>query len=963
MGYQQKSYKKFVATAATATLVASAIVPVASAAGFKDVPADNEFAPFINALVDQGIINGYASDNTFRPSNKLTRGQVAIMLGRWLENNGEIVPTDWNTVQRFNDVPVNATTASGKELAKYAALVKETGVFTGVLGSLNPGQNITRENMAVVLDRVASAVTGFSLVEVAEEIDDVTVADLDKAQAAYQDEIQALADLGITTVSNFRPKEQVSRAQFAKFLYTTFEVIEEVLAPATADELKAEVASIVGTLPAVNTITADNAAAAKATAAEATTALAEVEKTVTDGEYTEAEVTELNKVIADAKTAIAAVNTKADEVIEATKDLVVESVQAINGSTIQVKFNKAVKRSTVIDATDTLVDGVFTYEVDVTSGDSTTLDTKKAELSEDGKTLTIYNAAILEGNYVFKIVKDVILTADGSKALPAVEVKFNIKDTTRAAIESVKNESKYVFNINLTEPVQASSLTGITATLADGTAVNNGSATLTNNGKTIQVALVNNNNSVNAGKDVTVTIPALTDYAGNVSVPLTQTVKVSNSDVTAPKLVSAISTSSKTIEVTFDEAVTIDTAKTTTNFNKFKFNGSAADTVISSIAPKTGDTTKTKFVVTLVDDQTTAAYLDLLAGAATDLSGNDLEATSKLVTFITDKTAPTIVSNSVQKIGGVNYLVVNFSEKVDLVGSSALTFKYKDEFGVEQTTVLSSADVATAITANGTDDKSYKIALTNVSPALKTGVEYTVEFAKGYFKDAFLNDLEKTSVKFVNNSSDATTTKLVATVGTEGVDADGRFINVSFDKTVDPASATNKSNYTVEGATVKEVKLATNTAASGSVKVYLAADTVELSGNYQVTVNNVKGFNSSITAIDPTTKTVAITENVAAKVKTQSITFGTNTVIDLTFDENVTVGTGTDFDLYIDGVKSTATVATAQNGANGVKVTVTGLNLSTDIASAKKVVLKANSTFDLVDDNSNVASTLDIVLN
>ena len=69
MGYQQKSYKKFVATAATATLVASAIVPVASAAGFKDVPADNEFAPFINALVDQGIINGYASDNTFRPSN------------------------------------------------------------------------------------------------------------------------------------------------------------------------------------------------------------------------------------------------------------------------------------------------------------------------------------------------------------------------------------------------------------------------------------------------------------------------------------------------------------------------------------------------------------------------------------------------------------------------------------------------------------------------------------------------------------------------------------------------------------------------------------------------------------------------------------------------------------------------------------------------------------------------------
>ena len=55
MTYQKKSYKKFVATAASATLVASAIVPVVSAASFPDVEEKHEFATYINAAVDAGL--------------------------------------------------------------------------------------------------------------------------------------------------------------------------------------------------------------------------------------------------------------------------------------------------------------------------------------------------------------------------------------------------------------------------------------------------------------------------------------------------------------------------------------------------------------------------------------------------------------------------------------------------------------------------------------------------------------------------------------------------------------------------------------------------------------------------------------------------------------------------------------------------------------------------------------------
>ena len=58
MAYQKKSYKKFIATAASATLVASAIVPVASAASFSDVEENNVFATYIDEAVKAGYIKG-----------------------------------------------------------------------------------------------------------------------------------------------------------------------------------------------------------------------------------------------------------------------------------------------------------------------------------------------------------------------------------------------------------------------------------------------------------------------------------------------------------------------------------------------------------------------------------------------------------------------------------------------------------------------------------------------------------------------------------------------------------------------------------------------------------------------------------------------------------------------------------------------------------------------------------------
>jgi len=219
MANQPKKYKKFVATAATATLVASAIVPVASAAGFTDV-AGNDHELAINSLSEAGIINGYA-DGSFKPNQTINRGQVVKLLGRYLEAQGQEIPADWNTKQRFNDLPVTAEA----ELVKYAALAKDAGVFAGSNGNLNHTQTMQRQQMAVVLVRAIKEIAGVDLVADYKKAGFVTeIADLEKAYSAEQrNAIVALEYAGITNVSNFNPGNSVTRGQFASFLYRTIE--------------------------------------------------------------------------------------------------------------------------------------------------------------------------------------------------------------------------------------------------------------------------------------------------------------------------------------------------------------------------------------------------------------------------------------------------------------------------------------------------------------------------------------------------------------------------------------------------------------------------------------------------------------------------------------------------------------------------------------------------------------------
>ncbi|MGN7385545.1 S-layer homology domain-containing protein [Sporosarcina sp. SAFN-015] len=214
MANQPTKYRKFVVGAASAALVASAVAPVASAKDFSDTKG-NTHEPAIDALSDAGIITGY-QDGTFKPNKTLTRSDVVKLMGKWLVSEGYEVPSDYKTNPRFTDL----TSASNDELLKYAAVVKDNGVFNGSNGRLLAGDNITRENMAVVLVRAFDTVNDFNLVEYVQGQDfKQEVTDRNAAKAEARTAIDVLDFFDITTVATFNPKDTTTRGHFASFLH------------------------------------------------------------------------------------------------------------------------------------------------------------------------------------------------------------------------------------------------------------------------------------------------------------------------------------------------------------------------------------------------------------------------------------------------------------------------------------------------------------------------------------------------------------------------------------------------------------------------------------------------------------------------------------------------------------------------------------------------------------------------
>ncbi|UYZ21813.1 S-layer homology domain-containing protein [Mesobacillus jeotgali] len=146
MAYQPKSYRKFVATAATATLVASAIAPVAGAASnFEDVAP--KYKDAVDYLVDNNITQG-TTPTTFGTHDNIKRGDLAIWLAKALKLDTASAPASG-----FADT-------AGTRYDAAVSVLKAKGIVSGKSEtSYAPSAYVTRGEMAIMLSRAYELTT------------------------------------------------------------------------------------------------------------------------------------------------------------------------------------------------------------------------------------------------------------------------------------------------------------------------------------------------------------------------------------------------------------------------------------------------------------------------------------------------------------------------------------------------------------------------------------------------------------------------------------------------------------------------------------------------------------------------------------------------------------------------------------------------------------------------------------
>lgn len=399
MAYQPNSYKKFVATAATAALVASALIPAASAAetkSFTDVNKNYKVA--VDYLVANDITEGF-SDTIFGTDSPIKRGDAAIFIAKALGLDTVNAPsadfTDVNSrVKGAVNAIVNAKIASGKSESTFA-----------------PDDNITRAEMAKILVNAYELKAGDTK---------NTFTDVNSTWDGYVD---ALLESGVTlglTESTFGATQNVTRGQFALFIHRAEVPAELTVASATATDAKTlSVKLSDGTTHEVKLATALEAN-------KATKVTFEI-----DGKEYTATVT---------------------FVVASTE---VVSVSAINGVQVEVKFSKNVDVATAEDSAN--------YDISNITGSAVGANPASAEVQADGKTVLLtLNAAATTKTTFTLAVSGVSLEGSSVNEFPLFTQVVVVDDKTNPLVDSVVSKTNSnvatAATVYFTEPVIGGSI-------------------------------------------------------------------------------------------------------------------------------------------------------------------------------------------------------------------------------------------------------------------------------------------------------------------------------------------------------------------------------------------------------------------------------------------------------------------------------------------------------------------------
>ena len=179
---------------------------------FSDVTSEHWGFYAVNTLASEKIISGYG-DGTFLPSNNITRAEFTkLIVGieeKLKTRNENDDKQSENSDVSFSDVNENDW------FAPFVASAAKSGFINGSDGSFRPNDNITREDAALIIYRMLTAIgkkpSGYK-----------SFADRNDISDYAKDAVLALGSAKIVQGSGenmFLPKNNITRAEAAQLLY------------------------------------------------------------------------------------------------------------------------------------------------------------------------------------------------------------------------------------------------------------------------------------------------------------------------------------------------------------------------------------------------------------------------------------------------------------------------------------------------------------------------------------------------------------------------------------------------------------------------------------------------------------------------------------------------------------------------------------------------------------------------
>lgn len=607
-------------------------------------------------------------------------------------------------------------------------------------------------------------------------------------------------------------------------------------------------------------------------------------------------------------------------------------------------------------------------------GSAVTANSATATLSADKMELTIKatGAEKFSGRYDIKLAKGDVKTAAGQD-IAAYSETIKVEDTVAPSIVGTEQLTSSTVKVKFSEPI--ADLGSVTFKTASGATVSG-----TGNGVTGASSFVAGSKEVvfTLGSDVaansviTATFVGAKDYAGLLISPNPTSVSLTKgaADGTKPTVSEITPVSPVKFAVKFSELVSGLSA------GDFTITAQTGSATVSNI--EQDETDKTKYYVTLSGPIQGLTTIALANQAVTDMTGEQSEAVSRIVTFAQDTVAPKVDSAVVVRgTDNKEYLEVTFSEEVtkksglvnlavsgtktaDFVTSTLTSYTVpasnlvpvsgsKTKFRIELAQLLTGVDTENAsynLTITGRDNASANIALVADVVNLDSSASFQAQFTRS--KDGTVASTNKATID--------------TTVDTNGIRVDNNnTVTVAFNGELDGASAINVNNYKIDGAIVEKAVLNPTTGSSPNVKQTVTLTLKEGSNSYTgtryVTVSGVKAKNGL--AMDEYKTTESFNENVRPVVTSAKLV-GLNKVV-VTFSEGLDAAAGpstNDFELVIGGQKVTSNdlVTTPVVSADAKSLELTLENNVTAANVQSGLALKVLDTIDLEDLAGNIVS-------